>query len=673
MLFLAVTAAVGDLGLSVERARRLRPAVLLLADDSVSMGIPDGAKGQTRAERAQSALADLRDALHRRADVPAFRFGGECRRLPRPRDLRAMDPETDLAGAVRWAVEQAGKERVTGICILTDGQDTQGHTAAQIAESALGAPVFPVPIGSPEPPMDLEVSYVLAPQDVPRGEPVRVTADLRVGGRTSVQTTLVLKRGEAAVTRQRADLPPGSTRVDLETTPTQVGLARYTVRAEPVAGELTTQNNERTFFVRVVQGKRRVLWVDRPRQEFAAVRRAVERLEKLELDVYLKKEPTDGWWLERETPRKGARLPTRARLADCDAVVIGDLKARMLDASFTADVVHLTREKGIGTAVLTGSESLGPGGIADTAIGPVLLLDAAQVSYAPEPGRVTPKAAPGGPFGNLAAPWGEMPTLAGMGLAQSLRPGAQVLLEADVPGHGTMPLALLRRLGAGRTFVLLTDTTWRWARSEQATSESAGAHGEFWRALVWWLSTATGGKPVEVQLDRDVCTVGDTVRVMALVRDASFEPVADASVTATVRVPGGGDAEVACSPVGDSPGRYEGAFRVPAEGAYQVELQASRAGVSLGTAVAEFAAEPPVVEYRHPELNSGLLEEVARRTGGQIIEPGNASQGAAGIPTEGRTIRTRALWQPTRTWPFFLVFLLLAGLDWGLRRRWGLG
>jgi hypothetical protein len=221
--------------------------------------------------------------------------------------------------------------------------------------------------------------------------------------------------------------------------------------------------------------------------------------------------------------------------------------------------------------------------------------------------------------------------------------------------------------------MLLTDSTWRWVRSEPATPRTADAHGQFWRALIWWLSTAADGKPVEVQLDRDVYTVGDTARIAALVRDAAFEPVADADVTAVISGPGDPRAEVRCYPVGDTPGRYEGAFSVPAEGAYKVELRASRRGASLGEAAAEFAAEPAVVEYRHPELNRALLSEIARRTGGKVVRPDEVGQVAAALPIEGRTVRLRTIWQPTRTWPFLLAFLVLAGLDWGLRRRWGLG
>lgn len=701
LLFAVAVLGVADLVLPRAGARTVRPYLALLLDASNSMSIPDGPGGQTRLEAALGQLqaAGLPDQLGEQVTVVAYAFGQGSQLLESIDSLRRGEAAnrvgsagTDMAAAVGAPLEQLGAQRLAAIVLVSDGQDTQGAAADDIALAARGVPVHTVGVGKAERPRDLELAHVLAPKEVARGEEAEVVAQLRAYGYDRAQANVILRRGDRQIATKSVELTQGERRrLQFRTRPREVGLFRYSVRAEPLADELTTHNNERSFFLRVTQGERKVLLVDRPRQEFAALRRAVAPLEKLALTIYLKKAPQEGFWREQPSPKKGQSLPRGAGLAQYDAVVIGDMAPSDLGREFLAEVASLVRSKGLGLGVLGGPRGLGQAGYADTPVSSLLPFSAAGGSYQPAAAQARLSDA-GEDHPALAAlrgevHWAGLPALTAINVLGSLPPGARALLTADLPGRGGHPLLGVRRVGSAKVLALATDSTWRWVRSEHAGQQSAAAHGSFWRALIWWLATIEAERGVSVQLDRDTYTVGAAVRLVVTVRDDDFTPVSDARVTAVIAAPDGSEHEVACYAVPDAPGRYEGTYRAAAQGAHKLTVKASppagRQGAGtadLGSASREFAVEPQVEEFRHPEMNRPLLEEVAERSGGaylpldrvgelaDLIGP-RAQEMAAAQPPLPAARRVRL----AHTWPYLVLFMVLAALDWGLRRRWGLG
>lgn len=677
LLFAVVALGLADLSLWRTGAHAIPPYLAVLVDASQSMSIPDATSGQTR---LAAALAQLRaragrDQLGAEATFLTYGFAQEAHRTSDLGGLKPTGARTDLAAAVAAPADETGPRRLSAIVLITDGQDTEGSGAADVALAARGLPVYTVGVGAAERPRDLELGHVLAPKQVARGEQAEVVARLRAYGYESAQAKVALRRGDREVASQTADLRPGEPKeLRFRTTPGELGLFRYSVRVQPLADELSDRNNERTFFLRVTQGDRKVLLVDRPRQEFAALRRALEPLEKLNLTIYLKKDPSGGFWREQPSPAKGQAVPGGANLARYDAIIIGHLAPPDVGRSFLAEASRLVRSKGLGLGLLGGSESLPSH--ADTPLSPLLPFSGAS-GYQPTAAQVRLSEA-GQTHPALAAVrgevnWPNLPALAGLNVARALRPGAVSLLTASPPGRASAPLVAVRRVGSAKVLAVATDSTWRWVRSEHATEQTRAAHAKFWRALVWWLSTIEAERGVSVQLNRDTYAAGDAVRIAVTVRDEAFAPVGDAQVTATVKQPDGSEHQVACYPVPDAPGRYEGTYRTSAEGAHKVSVQAKRGGTNLGSAEREFAVEPQAEEFRRPEMNEPLLEEIARRTGGAYVPLSRMGELADLIQAQPREITLSRRLRLAHLWPYLALFLALAALDWGLRRRWGVG
>jgi len=675
-VFLCVILALVDPHWVRSHARTRLPLVAVVIDTSRSMSIADVPGEQTRTAHARALAERARRSLGDRAGVLMWGFDADLRPAANVAGLEANGAQTDIAGALRGLQRHMDTGRPSAVWLLTDGRDL-GSDQDEVAAAAalLGVPVNTVGLGSDEHTPDIELWSILAPRSMRTGERAYAVATIQAPGFRGQELAVTLQGADGSSQRVNATVGEGGTATARFTVaPKQPGMQSYTISVAPLQGELTELNNSRTFVVSVDQGDRQVLLIDRPRPEFKFLRRVLEDLAGIKTAIYLQKAPDESFWLERNPPKR-ASLPAAAALRQYDAIVIGDVPAKLLPAEFLRATASFVTERGGGLALLGGQQSFGLGGYAETAIGDVLPLRLGGTldGYLPSALRVTAGAAadhPVMPGNDEAVEWSRLPVLEGASLTKGAKPLADVLLEAAASGR-KLPILAAQRMGAGRSLCVTSDCTFRWVFSEYATDASARAHAALWQRAVRWLSTSTNERPVSLALDKTACTVGERVRVIATVLDEDFAPVLDARVSATVTGPDKSETTVQCSPAGHA-GRYEGSFRPAAAGKHTVRVAAKRGDEELGGDSAELVAHTELAELRDVRLNRPLLQRIAEVSGGKYCEPDEAEMAMAQPPPAAPVAGYQRL-SVTRSWPYLVLVLLLCGLDWGLRRRWHVG
>jgi len=227
------------------------------------------------------------------------------------------------------------------------------------------------------------------------------------------------------------------------------------------------------------------------------------------------------------------------------------------------------------------------------------------------------------------------------------RLGAQtVLLTAPEEN----PLLAFRRYGLGQVGVLNTDL------------EGDGAPD--W--LVWEglgklvadsLAQIYRQTPREVDLSLRVELGDETVEMVAdMRREDSW--VSGLALRATMTGPT--NREVFFSQ--EAPGRYRAQLERPPRGLYMLRLEAQRDGETV-TDITKLIAIPYAKEYRRIGLNSDLVGEIVRMTGGQFLE-------RPVLPRPSGKIRQDAY---QALWPWALLLALaLFIIDLALRKLWWL-
>jgi uncharacterized membrane protein len=696
--------------------------LLVLVDASRSMSISDELNSQTRWQRARAILRNpqVEAALRRLQDrhkleVVHYQGAEDVRRLDL--DGAADGKRTDVGGWLHELFKAHGGDReLRGLLIFSDGADN-GTRFPALEEAArwrgLGCPVQPFALGSTTTaPRQRDVAFV--PDKVlVTPSPVRVKNRLTVKGvldapgfeNARVTLRLFLDGKEAAPPKEEFLLKTAGNEVEMSCdAPAKAGEVKVTLKVDPLAGEVSTLNNEVSTFATVTKDGLSVLWVEGKKRAFEAVfaiRHALSRDPRFR--VYY-----------AELLRDGRKVEAGADLLDLkkrhyDVIVIGDIPADRFaegNPGVFARVEKLVKEKQTATGLLMlgGYETFGNGGWPAVPeivrMMPVGLDEPGQVEG---PVRFRPTAAAftdyvlGAP-GNLAdrlAPWEALPALDGMTRLGRVREKATVY-GRDQAGR---PVLVGRAYGEGRVLAFAGDTTWRaWRR----TPEAIPLYNQFWRQALLWLAhqEKTGGSVV-VEPDTRRLPAGNNNRLGFTVRvrgKSGKEDVKDLRVTAKVIGPNKDETEVSVFPEhGEQRGSY---WKTNEPGEYLIRVSATgvdadgRTKVS-GTAEARVLAYAEDVESLRPAADHDFLARLAAAGGGKLRPAGEAElvrylDGLNARPVAHSRPRAE-LWPQWRRDPAshsagdqaealwtsgalacFVVFAALLCAEWYLRRRWGL-
>jgi hypothetical protein len=266
--------------------------------------------------------------------------------------------------------------------------------------------------------------------------------------------------------------------------------------------------------------------------------------------------------------------------------------------------------------------------------------------------------------------WAAAPGLYWTFAAERAKPGATVLLRYKHPAYRTPSgqngiVAAAQPYGAGRTFFLGCDETWRWR------SAGLSEYQHFWVGLARYLAGGRllgGRKRARLMLESPSYQLGDPVRVRASLLDRDFRPVEAESVELAVEREGARVGSVQMGPLEGEPGVYTGVFYPRQYGTFELVHR-----LAEGQEVREhFRVERPAEELRDVTLARTALRRIAETSGGSYVRPEELARLPEQLPEAGETIiepgEPRPLWD--RAWLLVALIALLGG-EWLLRK--GLG
>jgi hypothetical protein len=215
--------------------------------------------------------------------------------------------------------------------------------------------------------------------------------------------------------------------------------------------------------------------------------------------------------------------------------------------------------------------------------------------------------------------------------------------------------------------VFAGEASWRWKMLVASTDRS---YEFFWRQSARWLSS-TAPEPVAITVP-DAPEPGDAIAIDVDARDATFAPVPDAIIDATLTLPGGATQPITLRHADPAGGRYTVALSPEQPGLYRIHAEARRGVTALGAADKWMYVGGADREFADPRLNEGVLQRVARNSGGRYVRAGEASKVVSWLQEtvpQNAAPERRDLWH--EPWAFALIIVLLS-TEWMLRRRWGL-
>ena len=497
------------------QTKKQAATLVVLADQSRSMSVPDAVGNKTRWEALREAVADAAPAfakLQRDFELKAYTFDADMHDANAERGTITLPekPEgsqTAIGAALEDVLRREAGKRLLGVVLLSDGaerayapRDMPPQTAAARLKH-LGCPIFTFPLGQSRglgQAKDVAVKDLIVDPTVFVKNELSIKGQIRVDGYVNVDIPVrvlfetapgkmeVVAQQTIQATEDGQLLP-----VTLNYVPQTPGEFRLTLEAAEQPGELVTTNNRLSTFVQVLKGGLNVLYIAGAlRVEEKFIRRALDSSPDIQTD-YVRIDP-------RDPQNRPVDLAARFKPGKYDVYILGDIDSTAFtneELAALADCVS----RGAGLIMLGGFQSFGAGGYAETPLKNVLPvgMDRLERQQPDEPLRTDlhwPGPLPmqptplglrhfalmlaGNPQEN-AAIWAKLPPLEGANKFHDLAPAPWCWPMPD----GDKPLLVAHNYGDGRVMAFAGDSTWRWWMHGYES-----AFKRFWRQIVLWLA-----------------------------------------------------------------------------------------------------------------------------------------------------------------------------------------
>lgn len=728
-LGLAAIVALMLLGWTIQRHRTDLPDVVIVVDDSQSMGLTDGvgdSNWRAEAERRLAALKlpeatrlnlaktlllrdneSLLKQLSSRYHLKFYLAAGSARAQLEDqasiaaaiRDVSPTQPVSRLGKSLREVLEAQRGRPTAAVIVLTDGVTTEGKPLTDAAEYARrkAVPLFVIGLGSEKPARDLRLSDLLADDVAFIGDLVNFEFKLAVEGYEGPAVVALKRKGDAKpVAQQTVQIPRGGLNQSLRLShrPEKKGEFEYTLEVQPQAGEINTINNRLVRNVRVTEETIRVLLVQAgPSYEFRFLKTMLERelnrnvkTEVKELGFRAVLQEADAAYVDTDKSAERVFPVSREELFKYDVLIFGDVNPSFLSPSVMENIYEFVTTRGGGVIFISGPKYT-PLAYRDTALAPLFPMDLDTVrvpdadavlvdSFRPRLtalGTSSPPLQLADSVAENQKLWREqLPPLRWHITAPDLRSGVRVL--AEHPGKSgnngrPLPLITLQFIGSGKVVFHATDETHRW-RFRAGDLYFA----RYWVQTIRYLSRSKllgKSRSAELLADRDEYRLGDTVRLRARFFDDRLAPPQDDGVTVMLEHEGSQRKSIRLRRDAANRGLFEATLANLGDGKYRSWIAAPTLEGQPPSAA--FTIVAPAGELVRTQMDALELRQSAKISAGRFYTYAEADKILEDLP-KGRQVRIESL-PPQPLWNAPLLaalFVTLLGTEWMLRKRWGL-
>jgi uncharacterized membrane protein len=669
-----------------ERRRAEEGQLAVVLDVSRSMGI--GTDGQTRSERMR-ALVERWLGSARAAQVRWLSLGEQTASL----ELRALKedlgkslaPREPASALVPRLAELARTDDLGAVLVVSDGADTSGVPLPK----ELGTRVHTVFVSDARPLRDDAIAEVRADAVAFLHGEAKVHATMASDGLGDRELSVTLSRDGRPLTTRTVRVAEGQTQaVEIGFEPRDLGREVYSLRIAVDGEDDVPENNERSFMVRVVRDRLRVLHVSgRPSWDQRFLRGFLKRDPSIDLISFFILRSVHDLTMSDASDLALIPFPTdelfRQHLTSFDLILLQDFDYAPYQMGPYLPLIRDYVRQGGGLAMIGGSLSFDGGGYAETPLAEVLPVKVrpsdpagahmVEGAFAPEPVaallhhpllELYPD-----PAQTMAA-FRALEPLVGANSLLGLRESGVALLEhpkARTPRGDRMPVLAVGGFNRGRVLALGSDTSWHWSMPTAGKGGDPSAYDRFWDRAIRWLTRDPLLAPSSVTTEQEAYGPGARVGVAGLARDEGYRALRNTELKLSL-IDAEGHVASETRERSDDSGRVRGALLAPQEpGVYVVKLSRGDAELARTSLLIELSG----VELARPAPQPKLLEELSRRTAGRFV----ARASDAPDLSEFDATRSTAL-GIERHAPFgeplwaALLFALIA-LEWIVRRRLG--
>jgi len=478
----------------------------------------------------------------------------------------------------------------------------------------------------------------------------------------------------------------GYSKVNFDIYPEEEGEHLYRLYIKPLNNEATIENNSKTFNVKVVRDKIRVLHiVGTPTWDVRFLRRFLKKELNIELvSFFILRTNADLLYDVPENELSLIPFPSREifieSLHTFDVIILQNFDYMpYVPVQYLENIRRVVKEKGVGLLMIGGDRGFAKGGYKNSPIEDILPVEITpniqnqpeylEMEYYPQ---FEPVAKEHPLFQGIAEYLDSLSPLFSLNTDVKLKDGSVMLIR--YPGllsNRSVPIISLSNAGKGRTAVIATDSLWVWAFPSVMKVGTNITYYKFFQNMLYWLVNEEPFRNLRLKAER---SINDSKRfhIEVVARDNSWKPLENTSVI--LELNSVDDTKLMeTTATTDKYGKALFDINIPDANFYTLKAMTRDASNYVFEAKTILNAGNATSEFKDVKGDSIFLKNLSRITGGRFftIDEFNPEkivfQEKTSFRTQGEELKS--LWDSI---PYLIVFFTLLIIEWVIRRGSGL-
>lgn len=657
--------------LTIIKKKEEKPVLAVLLDDSKSMSITD--KSGNRVEILKKIIESKEfDELKNIGDVKFFSFGDKTKMFEefKPDSLKFYADVTNISKAIKEATKLLEGKNLKSLLIISDGEYNTGQNPVYLAESFNGQ-INTIGIGDSSEQKDISITKIITNNIVYKGTKVPVNVFLKSSGYENESISVSLKYEGKTIETKNLNISSGTTEYNLDFLyePEEEGIKKYNIIASPLKGEITTKNNQKSFFVKVLKNKLKITIIaGAPSHDVSFVKNGL--LQDGNIDVKTYTQRVDGDFYEGLLDSK--------QLEETECIYLIGFPQSNTKQSILEMVKDAISNKGKPVFFIS-DFSIDYGKL--KILEPYLPFTVKQINnneilVSPNISVVQLKS----PVLKITGTeedlniWNNLPPIFRTETVFEKKPESEVLSYLkinNIPFNYT--LVLQRKVYKQKSVAITGYGIWRW----KLLSEGLGGNSDFLKIFlgnsVRWLTTREDDRKFKVITSKEVFSSGESVEFFGELYDDNYQPIDNALVK--VKVQSDSDTyEVTMNSIGS--GRYTANIEGLKEGDYKFTGLAENGEIKLGEDNGRFSVGESNLEFINLRMNAPLLKLLAQKTGGGFFTADNFYGIVEKLKKDKNfssiQVSHKDEFQLWNVYYILIVIILLLSIEWYIRKKSGL-
>jgi len=590
--------------------------------------------------------------------------------------------QTDISNAARNVIGNLGEGSLLGIIMISDGVSTTGDNPTMTLAN-MRTPVHFIAPGQEGESADMALHLTRPPAQGYLNSSVRVRGEVSLHRIATTSVNVTIKRNGEFFTSATADFASGTEKAGFafNIPCEEEGNYRFELEIPTLADELTSENNQTGFLLKVVRERLNIMALSgRLSWDMKFIGNAL-LTDPNARSVHWVKLADNRWVCSRDLkPEAAVNNPDLAEdLKIADVLILYGADYTMLKP-VEEEIIRRVEAGTLGLLIMPASRSFSELGYQGTLFEKLLPVITSSETWRGTPGNlVLPSTETpynflrliDDPIENVEF-FATLPKFEGIYEYAGLKPGSEVLINSTVRSSSDMlPFMIRSRAGLGNVVLISGGPLWPSGFRLVPTDRGFAPYSALIVNMCKWLANRREDAQVSIELASSRGYVGQGNNVKVWVMNSKNELQANAQVSLTISDERDGKTTLPCIETSDK-GCYETAFVPAFRGLHRLEAEARYQGRELGRAKSEILIEMSTAEFDEPIVKSSLMMQLASDTGGVFATIDQAAKIIDAIDAEpGQKLESKSI-DLRDSWLLLIILLLLPMVEWYLRRIRGL-